>query len=87
MSTVPPVSHTVTLSFTPSTTAGVTYSMYRGTTTGGPYSRIANGLTAASYVDHNVQSGSTYYYVATAVNSSSQESAYSNQTTAVIPTP
>jgi fibronectin type 3 domain-containing protein len=84
---VAPVSHSVTLSFSPSTTAGVTYKIYRGMASGGPYTAIATGLSVTSYVDKNVQSGTTYYYVATAVNASNQESAYSNQTTASIATP
>jgi fibronectin type 3 domain-containing protein len=35
--------------------------------------------------DTNVQSGSTYYYVVTAVDSSGHQSAYSSQVKAVIP--
>jgi fibronectin type 3 domain-containing protein len=38
-----------------------------------------------SYTDTTVQSGITYYYVATAVNSSGDESAYSTQATANVP--
>ena len=34
-----------------------------------------------------VQSGQTYYYVVTAVDSSNVESTYSNQASATIPTP
>ncbi len=40
-----------------------------------------------TYVDSTVQSGTTYYYVVTAVSSSGAESSYSNQATAVVPTP
>jgi fibronectin type 3 domain-containing protein len=40
-----------------------------------------------AYTDATVVSGATYYYVATAVNSSAEESGYSNQATAVIPNP
>ena len=39
--------------------------------------------SAQRYV--SVLSGTTYYYVSTAVNSSNVESAYSNQATAAIP--
>jgi fibronectin type 3 domain-containing protein len=42
-------------------------------------------LSATAYTDADVLSGTTYYYVATAVNSSQIESGYSNQTSAVIP--
>jgi fibronectin type 3 domain-containing protein len=54
---------------------------------GGPYTVITTGLGVTSYVDTDVQSGMTYYYVATAVNASNQESAFSNQATAIVPTP
>ena len=45
-----------------------------------------SAVTGLGYTDTNVTAGQTYYYVATAVEGSS-ESAYSNQATAVIPTP
>jgi fibronectin type 3 domain-containing protein len=55
---------------------------------GGPYTMINSSLDGTTaYTDSTVVSGQTYYYVATTVNSESQESGYSNQTTAVIPTP
>jgi fibronectin type 3 domain-containing protein len=44
-----------------------------------------DGTTA--YTDSTVVSGTTYYYVATAVDGSSKESGYSNQAPAVIPNP
>ena len=79
--------HTVDLSWTASSDA-VGYNIYRGTTSGGPYTMINSSLdSTTAYTDSTVVSGSTYYYVATAVNSSSQESGYSNQATAVIPNP
>ena len=40
-----------------------------------------------AYTDSTVVSGLTYYYVTTAVDSSSQESGYSNVAEAVIPNP
>jgi len=46
------------------------------------------GSTASSdpsYTDTNVQSGQTYYYVVTAINSSNQESGYSSEVTAIVP--
>jgi fibronectin type 3 domain-containing protein len=55
---------------------------------GGPYSRINSVLNASTlYTDSTVTDGLTYYYVTTAVDSTNVESAYSNQTTAVIPPP
>jgi fibronectin type 3 domain-containing protein len=44
-----------------------------------------NSTTA--YTDSTVVSGQTYYYVATTVDGSSNESGYSNQAQAVIPNP
>jgi hypothetical protein len=79
--------HTVDLTWTASSGA-VGYNIYRGTVSGGPYTMINSSLDSTiAYTDSTVTSGTTYYYVATAVNSGSEESGYSNQATAVIPTP
>lgn len=40
-----------------------------------------------SYSDNTVQSGSTYFYVVTAVDVSALESAYSNEAIATVPAP
>lgn len=40
-----------------------------------------------TYTDSTVTSGTTYYYIVTAVDGAGIESAYSNQSVAVIPTP
>ena len=78
--------HSVALSWTASTSPVVGYNVYRSTTSGGPYTKLNTTLIpSTSYNDQNVQSGMTYYYVATAVNSAGLESAYSNQAVAVIP--
>lgn len=83
--------HAATLSWTASTSPNISYyNVYRGTASGGPYSKI--GSTTANsgtttYKDTVVQAGQTYYYVGTAVDSSGNESGYSNQATAAIPTP
>jgi len=77
--------HTVDLSWTASADA-VSYNIYRGTVSGGPYTMINTSAdSTTAYTDSTVVSGQTYYYVATAVNSESEESGYSNQATAVIP--
>lgn len=79
--------HNVALSWNPSSSTVVGYNVYRGTTSGGPYSKI-NALNAdTTYTDSSVQSGKIYFYVTTAVDASGNESANSNQTQAVIPTP
>jgi hypothetical protein len=80
--------HSVTLAWSPSSSSGVAYyNVYRGTVSGGPFTLLKSGVGTTSYLDGNVISGSTYYYVTTAVDSSGAESAYSNQAKAVIPIP
>ena len=80
--------HSVSLKWSPSTSSNISYyNVYRGTVSGGPYSLLKNSLTSTSYTDSNVQSGTTYSYVTTAVNSSGVESGYSTPVQAVIPMP
>ena len=72
-----------------STSTNVTgYNVYRADVAGGAYAKMnASPLATTAYVDGSVASGRTYYYVATSVDSSDLESAYSNQAAAVVPTP
>jgi len=78
--------HSVALSWDASTSQVAGYNVYRGTTNGGPYTKINSGLDASTnYTDQSVQSGLSYYYVTTAVDSQGAESSYSNQAQAVIP--
>lgn len=77
--------HSVDLNWVASTTPSVSYKVYRGTISGGPYTFLSSAGTTTSFTDSNVQSGITYYYVVTALDSSNNESVYSNQTQAVIP--
>lgn len=78
--------HSVSLSWNPSTSVVIGYNIYRATQSGGPYTLVDTSLQPA-YSDNHVQSGSTYFYVVTAVNGSSQESPFSNESKAAIPTP
>jgi hypothetical protein len=81
-----PVSHTVALSWTPSSSTYSGFNVYRGTTSGGPYAKVDTSMiSATSYVDAGVSSGHTYYYVATELNSSGTESSYSSEVSATIP--
>jgi Malectin domain/Chitobiase/beta-hexosaminidase C-terminal domain len=81
----PPASHSVSLTWVASTTTDVTsYNVYRGTVSGGPYTKIASSLAVLNYTDLTVVSGTTYYYVATAVDVNG-ESGYSNQASSSIP--
>jgi hypothetical protein len=83
-----PDPHSVSLSWTASTSSVTGYNVYRGTTSGGPYTKLNSSLVVGTnYEDRPVQAGTTYYYVATAVDSSNNESAYSNQAQAVVPSP
>ena len=77
--------HSVTLNWKASTSQVVGYNVYRGTASGGPYALISSSDAATSYSDTSVQAGAAYYYVVTAVNSSGQESVYSNQASASVP--
>jgi Abnormal spindle-like microcephaly-assoc'd, ASPM-SPD-2-Hydin len=82
-----PTQHTVDLTWNASSGV-VGYNIYRGSVSGGPYTMINSSLdSTTAYTDSTVVSGQTYYYVATAVDASSNESGYSNQATAVIPNP
>jgi hypothetical protein len=63
----------------------VGYNLARSTTPGQGYTRINSSLiTDTSYSDQTVQSGHTYYYVATAVDAAGNESAPSNMATATV---
>ncbi len=80
--------HEAALAWKSSSSTVSGYNVYRGTHTGGPYSKVNSSLNSGtSYSDTSVQAGQTYYYVVTGVNSSGQESSYSNQAVAAIPTP
>lgn len=83
-----PPQHSVSLSWTDSGSGIVGYNVYRSGTSGGPYTEINSGLDpSTTYSDNTVAAGQTYYYVATSVQGSGGESAYSNETQAVVPTP
>lgn len=79
--------HSVSLTWNASSGAAG-YNVYRGGVSGGPYAIVNTSLDAlTSYTDTTVSAGTTYYYVVTAVDSSSNESGYSNQATAAVPSP
>jgi hypothetical protein len=84
---VAPLQHSVALTWNPSTSSNVVgYNLYRGSVSGGPYTKLNSGLDpGTSDTDNGVQSGQTYYYVVTAVDSSGRESLFSNQVQATIP--
>ncbi len=67
----------VTLSWNAASGAA-SYKVKRSTTNGGPYATVATGITGTTYVNSGLQSGTTYYYVVSAVNAAG-ESPNSNQ--------
>ncbi len=65
-----------------SASSGATsYNVKRSTINGGPYTTVRTGLTGTSFTNSKLTSGTTYYYVVTAVNASG-ESPNSNQASA-----
>ncbi len=84
---VTPTTYSVGLSWDASTSSVTGYYVYRSTTSGTGYAKLnpSSPATILAYTDSNVASGTTYYYVTTAVDSSGTESVYSNQATANIP--
>ncbi len=50
------------------------YSVKRATTPGGPYVVVASNLTATTFTDTGLVSGTTYYYTVTATNTAGESS-------------
>ena len=60
------------------------YNVYRATSAGGPYTKVNGTLVGTnSYTDVGLTNGTTYYYVVTAVDTSNNESADSNEASVV----
>jgi cellulose 1,4-beta-cellobiosidase len=78
--TASPAKRKISLSWTASADA-ISYNVKRATVSGGPYTTIATGVTTASYTNTGLASGTTYYYVVSAVNAVG-ESANSAQASA-----
>ena len=78
-------SHTVALNWDPSTSTVVGYYVYRASPNGA-FARINPApAVLTAYTDTNIQSGQTYTYVVTAVDSYNVESDYSDPVFAAIP--
>jgi len=85
---VPPVQHSVALGLAPGSSNVVGYNVYRSSTSNGPYIKLNSPLvTSTSYTDATVLANQSYFYVGTSVDSAGNETAYSNQVSATIPTP
>ncbi len=78
-------SHSVVLTWAASTSSGVTgYNVYRGSSSSGPYTLTSSAGPGTTYTDATVQSGQTYYYVVTSLESG-VESGYSSPAVATVP--
>ncbi|HXM91844.1 MAG TPA: hypothetical protein VN974_09850 [Candidatus Dormibacteraeota bacterium] len=78
--------HTVSLSWAPALTGVTGFKTYVSMVSGGPYVQMGSvPSTTPAYSDSSVQSGHTYFYVVTAVNSTNQESLYSSEVAAIVP--
>lgn len=85
---IQPVTHSVTLTWSPSASTVTGYNVYRSTDSGGSYTKMNSSVVSiTSYDDSNVQSGQTYYYVVTSVDLTNLESSFSNQVSATVPSP
>jgi fibronectin type 3 domain-containing protein len=71
----------------PSASGGVVgYNIYRSTTSGGGYTNVGSvGAGVATFTDANAASGTTFFYVLTAVASGNLESAFSNEVSISVP--
>ena len=58
------------------------YSVKRATSSGGPYSTIATGVSVSAYTDTTVTNDTTYFYVVSVVDTSTNESANSSEVSA-----
>jgi fibronectin type 3 domain-containing protein len=81
--------HSAVLSWNASTSSTVTgYNVYRSMTSGNGYDKINDSpIGGLNYTDTTVAGGQTYYYVVTSVDSMGDESAFSEDVPAIIPSP
>jgi fibronectin type 3 domain-containing protein len=76
----------VQLSWTDSGSGLAGYNVYRSTTSGSGYVLLNGALVPTdAFTDSTVESGTTYYYVTTAVDGTGAESSYSNEAPAIVP--
>jgi hypothetical protein len=82
----PTTQHTVHLTWGPSSSHVAGYRVYRSLVSGNSYNPL-NGsvIDALTYDDSTVASGTTYYYVVTALDAEGVESLDSNQAAAAVP--
>jgi len=80
--------HSVDISWTDIDATFFGHNIYRGTQQGGPYTRVNPWpIWGLNWNDANVQPGTTYYYVVTAVSFFGMESEHSDEASAIVPEP
>ncbi len=80
-----PLPHSVVLSWGPSPSSVAGYRVYRDNGSG--FSPLTSVIPDLTYTDTSVVSGNTYLYAVTAIDAAGDESPFSNEATAIIPTP
>ncbi len=81
-----PMQHSVALSWSPSASTVVGYNVYVSLVSGSGYAKLTSAPVAVvDYMDSGLQTAQTRYYVVTSVDSSNNESAYSNEVAAIVP--
>ncbi len=81
-----PVAHSVSLTWSGSTSVVIGYNVYSSTISGGPYARLNTfAIATTNYTDASVEAGRTYYFVVTSISPDNVESAYSRQVSVIIP--
>lgn len=78
--------HFAVLNWKPSTSSVVGYNVYRSEDPHGPFKKLnAKPIRETTYKDSAVQPGHAYSYTVTAVDRQGQESGFSNQVRASVP--
>ena len=78
-------SHSVVLSWNPSSSAVIGYFVYRSSVSGGPYTKLTSSVDPVpSFMDAGLASGS-YFYVVTSVSANNAESGFSNEVEVIVP--
>jgi fibronectin type 3 domain-containing protein len=76
--------HCVALKWSGTQSPDISFRVYRSNTSGSHYQLVQSLIPCLHYMDLNVSDSTTYYYVVTAYNSTTNaESAYSNQATVI----
>ena len=84
----PATAHSVSLTWTASTSSVAGYNVYRAEVSGGPYTKLDSSVLAAdAFTDTTVSAGQTYFYVVRSSTSAGVESADSTQVSVTVPTP